>query len=596
MKHRPVMAAVAGCFVHVIVWMAILACTVAHAASLEISFTYPYRTRTTPLKRIRYAGHTDPHATLYVNGIPQTLSSIGSFAGLIPLAVGKNVLMATAELDGSTASASLVITRTPPPGPPPTDPWKIDRALCLPKAAVWIRPPGSLPVRCVGSPGGVATFSVGRFTRQPMIEIKDGIYEGELVIQSGEAYEKEPIKFELRSKNRRKRVSATARGSVAILGTGSPIILETASDKPVPLYRTAKGRTRYVDLPTGVRMEAIGRTDRRYEVRLSAVRSAFVDARQVKRLSEGTRRPKSTVESITMQVKFDRTIVRIPLSQRLPYVVTESNDPPGLDLRIYGAESDTWWITGRHNDRAIKSIQTDVAPDGSYQVLLTLWHDHWGYLAHYEGTTLCLEVNAPPNLPQISEGNLRGLVVAIDPGHGGTNRGARAPSGVWEKDINRKLSTLLERRIRALGGETVILRQGDEQVSLRDRVERARRSGADILISLHNNSIGDDNDPLATRGTSTYYYHPHSAEPSRIVYETLLSVPGVSPWGHVGQFDFTPIRGATDMIGFLVECVFLSHPNDEEIILDADRQEEVTRAIAEGLVRFLQHRLNGPAS
>jgi N-acetylmuramoyl-L-alanine amidase len=331
--------------------------------------------------------------------------------------------------------------------------------------------------------------------------------------------------------------------------------------------------------------------DRRYEVRLSAIQTAFVDERGVKRLPEGTGRPKSTVESITTQVKSDRSVVRVPLSQRLPYMVTELDDPPRLDFRIYGAQPDTWWITGRHNDRTIKAIQQDVASDGSYRVLLTLWHDHWGYLAYYEGTTLCLDVNAPPNLPQISEGNLHGLVIAIDPGHGGTNRGTRAPSGGWEKDVNRKLGTCLERRIRALGGETVVLRQGDESVSLEGRVERARRSGAHILISLHNNGVGDDTDPLASRGTSTYYYHPHSVELSRIVYGKLISLPGVNPWGHVGQFDFAPVRASTDMIGFLVECLFLSHPKDEEIILADDGQERVTRSIVEGVVTFLQQRL-----
>ncbi|MFH1738352.1 MAG: N-acetylmuramoyl-L-alanine amidase [bacterium] len=569
-----------------------LSTVVCHAAGPAVTFTYPYGTKTTALERIRYAGHTDPMANLSINGIPQRLSSIGSFAGLFPLSIGKNVLVATAELGGVTASARIEITRKSPSVPFSDKPWRIDPRLCLPRSPVWLSPPGSLTVRCVGSPGGTATFSVGPFSECPMIETGAGIYEGELVISSGESWNEGTVEFELIDPTGKKKTRGNAQGSVTLLTTRSPIVLETSGDDPIPLFRTSNGRTRYVDLPAGVLLEAVGREEKRYEVRLSSIRTAFVDTRHVKRLPEGTQRPRSTVESIRTEVKSDRTVVHVPLSKRLPFIVTELDDPPRLDLRIYGAQADTWWITGRHNDRTVKRFSEETASDGAYRLVLTLKHNHWGYLAHYEGTTLCLDVNAPPSLPEIAEGRLRGLVVAIDPGHGGTNRGSRAPGGTWEKDVNRKLGDRLEKRLRAMGAETVILRQGDETISLQDRVERARRSGANILVSLHNNSIGDDADPLATRGASTYHYYLHSVELSRIVYEKLLALPEVEPWGHVGRFDFAPIRGSTDMVGFLVECLFLSHPMDEEIILNSDAQNRITEAIAEGVLEFLQERLS----
>jgi len=559
-----------------------------YTAPLKIVFTYPSHIRTTTSDRIRYAGYTDPQAALYIEGVRKPLSSLGSFAGLFPLSVGQNILHATAELKGKVALAQLTITRKASPLPPPTDPWSINRALCLPKRDIWFRAPGLLRVQCVGSPGGQATFSVGRHESIPMIERAPGTYQGEIVVQAADEWENEKVEFELNSSDGRKKARSTARGTVTVTGTGPPVVLETVSEKPVPLYRTEDGRTRYTDLPEGVRLEAVARGERRYEVRLTEVRSAFVEVRDVRRLPDGTRRPESTVESITTQVKPDGTTVRIPLSQRLPFAVFELNDPPRLELHIYGAKPDTWWVTRHHTDKTLRTIRHDLSPEGAYRLLLGLHHDHWGYLAEYEENTLCLEVNAPPKVPAIGQGRLSGLVVAIDPGHGGTNLGARAPTGVYEKTINRGLARRLEQTLRSMGAETVLLRQGDETVSLQERVNRARRSGADILLSIHNNSIGNENDPMATRGTSTYYYHPHSETLSRILYDELREIPKVEPWGHIGEFDFTPIRSSTDMIGVLVECLFVSHPMDEEVLLSKAGEKEIVSAIARGLLRFMQ--------
>ncbi len=558
------------------------------ADSLKIVYTYPYHTKTTSLDRMRYAGYTDPQATLYIEGVRTPLSSLGAFVGVFPLSVGKNVLHATAELKGETASANLTITRKSPSLPPPADPWSINRALCLPKRDVWFRAPGALQVRCVGSPGGTATFSVGRIENVPMIERSPGRYLGEIVIQQAEKLEDEEVEFELISADGKTKTRSTSRGTVTVFGTGPPIVLETQSDDPVPLYRTDSGRTRYTDLPGGVRLEAIAQHERRYEVRLAGTRTAFVDIHDVERLPEGTERPRSSIESITTQVKPDRTVIRIPLSQRLPYTVSELDSPPRLDLRIYGAEPDTWWVTRHHTDRTLQTLRHDITPEGAYRLLLGLQHAHWGYLPYYEENTLCLDINSPPSVPQVGKGRLAGLVVAIDPGHGGSNRGARAPTGVYEKTINRKLCDRLQKQLRSIGTETIMLRQGDETVSLQDRVDRARRGGAHILLSVHNNSIGDTTDPLATRGTSTYYYHPHSERLSRTIYDELIEVPEVEPWGHIGEFDFTPIRSSTDMIGVLIECLFVSHPGDEEVVLSEKGEEGIVTGIVKGLVSFLQ--------
>ena len=81
--------------------------------------------------------------------------------------------------------------------------------------------------------------------------------------------------------------------------------------------------------------------------------------------------------------------------------------------------------------------------------------------------------------------------IVIDPGHGGTAAigsstpfGVRGPRGTVEKDVTLLLARRLATR---LGGQATLTRHADVNLSLGQRVETARRSGARVFLSLHAN-------------------------------------------------------------------------------------------------------------
>src|SRR6266850_1228498 len=80
-------------------------------------------------------------------------------------------------------------------------------------------------------------------------------------------------------------------------------------------------------------------------------------------------------------------------------------------------------------------------------------------------------------------------LVAVDPGHGGEDTGARGPRRVLEKDVNLAVARAL---VEALGGmpgiRAVLTRQGDYFIPLRERYRIAERMKADLFISVHANS------------------------------------------------------------------------------------------------------------
>jgi len=95
--------------------------------------------------------------------------------------------------------------------------------------------------------------------------------------------------------------------------------------------------------------------------------------------------------------------------------------------------------------------------------------------------------------------NLR--VVALDPGHGGSENGAVGPTGLKEKDVTLAIARHAAEALKAGGLKTVLTRDGDKRVSLEERSAIALAVGADILVSIHANA-----DPTGVQqGVETYY-------------------------------------------------------------------------------------------
>jgi len=98
-----------------------------------------------------------------------------------------------------------------------------------------------------------------------------------------------------------------------------------------------------------------------------------------------------------------------------------------------------------------------------------------------DGVLLVLEIHKAKKL----KNNIRDIVIAIDAGHGGRDPGA-VGKNVEEKDITLLIARELQRTLRdTFGYQAVMIRENDESVSLNQRYQNARKSGADALISIH---------------------------------------------------------------------------------------------------------------
>ena len=94
------------------------------------------------------------------------------------------------------------------------------------------------------------------------------------------------------------------------------------------------------------------------------------------------------------------------------------------------------------------------------------------------------------------------FVIAIDAGHGGIDAGATgAATKTQEKEITLAFAKALAERLKGEPGiEAFLVREGDEFLSLAERVTIARQRGANLLISFHADTLRQNN----IRGATVY--------------------------------------------------------------------------------------------
>ena len=120
---------------------------------------------------------------------------------------------------------------------------------------------------------------------------------------------------------------------------------------------------------------------------------------------------------------------------------------------------------------------------------------------------------------------------------------------------------------------------------LRARCQMINDSGADAVISIHQNSYQD----AAIRGAQTFYY-ADSAEGKRLaqlIQQQLIS--HVAPDNHreaKGNKSYYLLK-KTDAPIVIAECGFLSNPEEEKLLKTAEYQEKTAWAIYMGVMAFL---------
>jgi N-acetylmuramoyl-L-alanine amidase len=210
------------------------------------------------------------------------------------------------------------------------------------------------------------------------------------------------------------------------------------------------------------------------------------------------------LENVRIWAAPDNTRIVFDVSSRVEHKLEKLSDPHRVVLDIRNARLKKGPAQPVAADKYLREVRSAMQNPDDLRVVLDLKQD-----AHVKsfllppnqqyGHRLVIDLYHPEEESAAhgasinrTPGALRDVVIAIDPGHGGEDPGARGPSGMYEKEIVLQISKRLAELInRERGMRAVLTREGDYFLPLRKRMHIARQNKADLFISIHADAFRD---------------------------------------------------------------------------------------------------------
>ncbi|MGL5380745.1 N-acetylmuramoyl-L-alanine amidase CwlD [Clostridium sp.] len=210
---------------------------------------------------------------------------------------------------------------------------------------------------------------------------------------------------------------------------------------------------------------------------------------------------------------------------------------------------------------------------------------------------LCMCISLPVNAIENEQAQ---KVVLIDPGHGGFDGGAQSKSGTIEKDINLAISLKLKANLEGKGYVVHLTRQDDagleikgktikekKREDLKRRCELKKETKCDVFVSIHQNMF-----PQAKcYGAQVWYAsNDNSNKLATSIQESLKESVSdnnkrvAKPAGDA----YLILRDKYEGASVLVECGFLSNPEEEEKLKTDKHQEDIVNGISLGIDKYFQ--------
>lgn len=190
-----------------------------------------------------------------------------------------------------------------------------------------------------------------------------------------------------------------------------------------------------------------------------------------------------------------------------------------------------------------------------------------------------------------NNGILKGKIIVVDPGHGGSNPGAVA-NNTRESDNNLAVSLKLRDQLVQAGATVIMTRDTDRTVApegsslgaeLQARVDLAETNHADMFISIHSNENPDTN----IAGAMTFYPNGKSSTLASEVENALIAKTSAVNKG-TSSATFYVLRN-TSMPSTLVEMGFVSNREEAALLNSDSYRTKIAQGILNGIVKYFNN-------
>lgn len=193
--------------------------------------------------------------------------------------------------------------------------------------------------------------------------------------------------------------------------------------------------------------------------------------------------------------------------------------------------------------------------------------------------------------------------IVVDAGHGGEDGGAVGVNGSVEKDINLAIALALAEKLKASNFPVVLVRDGDYSVGdqtlntvaerkrsdTKNRVQLVEETGDCLLISIHQNQFSQ-----SQYSGAQMFYSPNNDESAQLAecirQSVVSSLQPENTRQNKEAGEEIYLLTHCQVPGVLVECGFLSNPEEAQRLVQQEYQQDMASAIYNGIISFIEQR------
>lgn len=360
--------------------------------------------------------------------------------------------------------------------------------------------------------------------------------------------------------------------------SGKQIIITADSAETFPTDKINDySDPRYFPLPKGTVARVLsevswsdGSTTYRYYQLASGQRIYTKDAQVISDQGYGN----NTIDRLEFTGDGQYTYLTVSTSWKVPYKVTYT----GSYINI-AFDSTTKVADGLSLSK--NPLFTSATWSGStLQLKLKKTGSFLGYTAYYEGDDLVFRFNSPTTLS-----NAR---ITIDPGHWKGDPGALGFNPAYnEQEINQMIAKLVVSKLEAKGAKVLMIDTQQSWLSIENRLGQAKDFNSSLLVSIHQNSAGSTS---SANGIESYYFNDFSQSLASYICANVNEAAGTNiRYGTNGDgsvFGYMAMTRDSAFPANLVECGFVTNPEEYEKLLTASYRDKLADGIVEGIEEY----------
>ena len=370
------------------------------------------------------------------------------------------------------------------------------------------------------------------------------------------------------------------RNKLSVLPPYEYPVLQVVEDLAKARYTPGGGYNTF--LRKGTILQSTGYAGEWYRILLSKNHPVFVQKNQMNLNKKGAKTSATKVGNLTCWEDSKAVYIKLLNVDPVNSIWVEYPGEKRIGLLMYQTTSQInriFFQPGIENLEDLKWMQ--VEDDVLLLDFYLNYPPYYGYFIEYKEDYALITLKK--SLKDVPRSKIK---ICLDAGHGGSDTGARGPTGKVEREITLEQIKKIGHKLKEKKFDVIYTRTGQFGPSLYERAPYAFQQKADVFISVHYNSAADGANPYKIRATETYYYNRPGKKLGESIHSTIIDETGLKNGG-LKYGDLAVCRNNA-VPSILLELDYIIIPSAEERIQTDEFQNKIAEAVTQGMMKYIK--------